>query len=295
VNAARRFEDSARAHTRTTVRIFRLNVATAADRSDTVDGRTSTVPGAASLLQLRVARARLETSRTATQPGIEFDAPLPIIEADAQTNSILVRDRSERIDADGLLVEQVDTRAELISIATWSVDIDDTSWNTLRTGLLTGDPNAEGLSVVTLSDGGRALIAQIDGLARAQHARIDIARTVSTFDRSPVRVDRHEAQLAMAETDPDDLVSGDISLSVVPAFVGDFAQRQIELSVSIGNVLSDADPVTPGSQAHRLSGTGTMSATVTPGDCLVVVAPLGRFETGPGHRRLVLLVPRIAA
>lgn len=151
-HAAQGFEQQARAATRTAARAIRLDNATAADRTTAINGRTLVLPGAATLLKQRFAMANVKHQEsnlledTASLPStammssgnvlpptehIEFDPPLPIIEADARTNSILIRDRPERIDGDAMLVSDIDVQPQLVSIQAWVVDIDQTKLATL--------------------------------------------------------------------------------------------------------------------------------------------------------------------
>ncbi|RDU96773.1 hypothetical protein DWV00_22555 [Trinickia dinghuensis] len=124
--AAAHFEHDAARRVRTTVRIFRLSFARAADESRVVGGRPVVVPGAATLLKRRFHEDPLDLadSTQADAPGIvEFDAPLPTIEADAATNSILIRDKPERIDGDGMLVSDLDILKRGVTIEASVVDV----------------------------------------------------------------------------------------------------------------------------------------------------------------------------
>jgi type III secretion protein C len=81
--AAERFERDAGKRVRTTVRVFRLTVANAADETRVIDGRTVVVPGAATLLRRRFEQ---RSPAAADDPGghrpplVEFSTPLPAID-----------------------------------------------------------------------------------------------------------------------------------------------------------------------------------------------------------------------
>ncbi|CAB3769438.1 type II/III secretion system family protein [Paraburkholderia solisilvae] len=289
--AARRFEDDARAHVRTTVRIVRLTVATAADQTRTFDGRTMTVPGAATLLRRRFQHRAGDLRETAApetaqaDPVVEFDAPLPVIEADAVTNSILIRDKPERIDGDGMLVADLDVRPALVSVQTWVVDVDPQALAALQPALAAprAAPAGEAAQAafMTVADGGHALLAQLDALQAARHARLELARTALTLDGSAAVIDRHEARLAQRDGDAGggDDAALDLWMSVQPALSGPASAPRIGLRVELGE---DGEP-----NRHRI-----VETNVAPGDGVAIAAPPSDDPHAP--RRLVLLVPRIA-
>jgi type III secretion protein C len=296
--AARRFEDDARAHLRTTVRIFRLTVATAADQTRTFDGRTMTVPGAATLLRRRFQHRAGDIRETSVretavpdppaqaEPVVEFDAPLPVIEADAVTNSILIRDKPERIDGDGMLVADLDVRPALVSVQTWVVDIDPQALAALQPALAASRAAPAGGAAqpafMTVADGGHVLLAQLDALQAARHARLELARTALTLDGSAAVIDRHEARLAQRDGDAasgGDDAALDLWMSVQPVFSGPASAPRIELRVELGE---DGGP-----NRHRI-----VETSVAPGDGVAIAAPPSDDPHAP--RRLVLLVPRIA-
>lgn len=290
--AARRFEGDARKRVRTAVRVFRLSVATAADETRVVDGRTVTVPGAATLLRQRFAPrapggALGSADAAAHAPQVvEFEAPLPIVEADAATNSILIRDKPERIDADGELISQLDVRPRLVSVQTWVVDVDADA----LAGLLGALPPALAASAAAgartgfgvAADGGRALLARLAALEQARRAQLEVSQTALTTDRSPAVIDRHEVRLAQREDDdtPEDAAL-DLWLSVKPT-VDAASTGRIGLRVELGR----GDD----GQRHR-----TVDESVAPGECLVIAAPAQAIADSHARQRLVLLIPRIAA
>jgi type III secretion protein C len=287
--AAQRFEASARAHVRTTVHVFRLSAATAADETRTIDDREVSVPGAATLLRRRFHQradgAAIPAAAAAHLPQVvEFDAPLPIIEADAQTNSILIRDKPERIDGDGMLIADVDVRPELISVETRVVDVDAGAFAALQAvfpaQLASTASSAPQLAFGTLADGGHALLAQLEELARTRLAQVEVSRTAFTLDRSPAVIDRHEARLAQRDAAA---AASDLWLSVEPTVSGSVSLPTIGLRVDLGRDGA-------GTQQQRV-----VAASVTPGECLVIAAPASGSADSRLPRRLILLIPRIAA
>ncbi|MDQ7980277.1 secretin N-terminal domain-containing protein [Paraburkholderia sp. SARCC-3016] len=296
--AAERFERDAGSSSRTTVRVFRLSYANAADETSVIDGRTVVVPGAATLLRRRFRRSAKDATEPASAAGagsaptrqiVELGTPLPAIEADAATNSILVRDKPERIDADGMLVKNLDTRPQLISVQTWIVDVDVDALGDLQSMLppalaSIADAGARFGSGIAPGEG-QALMAQIEALAKARRAHIEVSRTALTRDRTPAIFDRYEARLArrVGYDLPEDPAL-DLWLSVRPTVEGAAMMQRIGLEVELGRRAADeAD--------HR-----KLAQSVEPGGCFVIAAPTAGNASGlPARERLVLLIPRIAA
>ncbi|RQX84827.1 type II/III secretion system family protein [Burkholderia anthina] len=309
--AAERFERDARKRVRLSVRVFRLSAANAADETRVVDGRTLVVPGVATLLRRRFERPAVASGPAVSDAPriVEFDAALPAIEADATTNSILIRDRAERIDADGALVASLDVRAQLVSVQTWVVDVDGDALDALRPALPPAMAGGAGAQEATAAarehrdagiapDGGRALLAQLKALAGSGRAEIEVSQTALTHDRSPAVIDRHEARLARRDEDdlPDD-GARDLWLSIAPTVEGAASMPRIGLRVELGR-RGDA-------RRYR-----AVDESLAPGECLVIEGPApyngdvarraddtdsGSAGEGGVRRRLVLLIPRVAA
>jgi len=309
--AAERFERDARKRVRLSVRVFRLTAANAADETRVVDGRTLVVPGVATLLRRRFERPAVASGTAVSDAPriVEFDAALPAIEADATTNSILIRDRAERIDADGALVASLDVRAQLVSVQTWVVDVDGDALDALRPALPPAMADGASAQEATADarehrdagiapDGGRALLAQLKALARSGRAEIEVSQTALTHDRSPAVIDRHEARLARRDEDdlPDD-GARDLWLSIAPTVDGAASMPRIGLRVELGR-RGDA-------RRYR-----AVDESLAPGECLVIEGPArhsgdaerraddtdsGSAGDGGTRRRLVLLIPRVAA
>jgi type III secretion system YscC/HrcC family outer membrane pore protein len=306
--AGQRFEDDTRARTRTTVRIVRLGVAVAADRTRTIGDREVVVPGAATLLRKRLTRARADSrAAQASAPEalsgvelVEYDAPLPVFEADARTNSILIRDRPEHIDGDAMLVADIDRKPDLISIETYVFDVDRDALAALEAepayGAGTGPEARDGRFTLAAEDG-RALLASLTRLRQAKRARMDVARTALTMDRSPTVIDRHEARLAQRDGETDAPLT-DLWLSIVPTVTGDAPSALIDLSVDLGarGPAAKVESATAGTSGVEGGSHDVMVRGIEPGQCVVIAAPAAQGQEGDGdaRRRVVLMIPRFA-
>lgn len=294
--AAQRFELGAQARVRTGAKILRLTSASAADQVRVIDGRQLVVPGAASLLARRFQQTRHDPDGVRV---VEFAAPLPIIEADAATNSILIRDKSERIDGDAMQVADFDTAPQVVTVQTWVIDVDRDALAELGAAL----PASES-SIV--AEGGGDLFARLHALEQVHRAHTEVWRTAVTFDRAPAVIDRHQARLAQSVgLVPAD--TADLWLAIEPTLDADPMVQRIGLRVDLGPTGTP-----PADQPGQRPRERIVEATVAAGACLVIAAPSSGTadQMGPVNpadaadaanpvntvprQRLVLLIPRLA-
>ncbi|APR38343.1 secretin N-terminal domain-containing protein [Paraburkholderia sp. SOS3] len=177
-HAARRLDSSARAQVRTAVRVIALRNATAADRSSFDNGRRGVIEGVASR-----ARRQLAPPDAAAAGLVEYETPLPVITADARTNSVLIRDRAERLDMDARTVAALDVRAEPVAVDALVAEVDSTAVPALALGVLIPDQNAAaGSAHVRIGDSGGALRARIHALRALRRAHITVEQTLLSAD-----------------------------------------------------------------------------------------------------------------
>jgi len=145
----------------------------------------------------------------------------PVVQADARTNSVLIRDVPERMDQYADLIQQLDVKPRLIEIEAHVIEIDDgaleqlgVDWRAhnshvdLQTGtgqtaqngyngtlnptfgttnigtnstMVNATPGGLALTAV-LGDAGRYLLARINALAETNQAKIDASPKVTTLD-----------------------------------------------------------------------------------------------------------------
>ena len=229
---AAQLERAAREHVRTSVRVVKLDSAGAADRPRTVAGVNHVQPGVATLLRQRFAASRAQPQERGIVP-LEYEAALPIIEADAGTNSVLVRDLPEKLDADAAMVEAYDVKPEQVQIVAYLAEVDPDALAALP---LQWRPDANGVQVAYTDDDGSALAAQLEGFAKAGRARVEFKRGTLTIAGMPAVMDRYEDKLVQAQDAGDGSlldVSTGVSLSVTPTLAGTPGDPRIALDAQI--------------------------------------------------------------
>lgn len=144
----------------------------------------------------------------------------PVIQADPRTNSILIRDLSDRVASYGSLIEQLDVKPRLIEIDASIIEIDSDAleqlgvdWRvhnshldaqtgngmqtqnayngtlapsfgttTLAGGAMTAASPLGGSLTAVLGDSGRYLLARVSALQQTNKARIDASPKIATLD-----------------------------------------------------------------------------------------------------------------
>lgn len=286
-NVAQRLESEARAQVVTAVKIVKLNYAIAADRAEHVDGQSSPIPGVATrakrLFDKHAAGGSVVLG-SATAVPIEYEPALPVIEADARTNSVLIRDRAGKIDADAQSVSDLDRPPQLIAIETMVVEIDNDALASLPVTLEPSGPTA---TSAVVGHAGAALIARIKALSESHRARVDYERTTLTMDRVGAIADSHQGVAEDPEQQPPAAGFPAFSLVVVPTVVA----AQIDLRADLDNqagtsmLVASAPAGGPAPALHHL---------LAAGEALVVAHPLGAATLATGDGMQPHAVTRLA-
>ncbi len=135
------------------------------------------------------------------------DEGLPVILADASSNSVIIRDLPERMAGHQRLIQTLDARAPLIEIEIHILDIEDGAleqlgidWtlNTSRVGAATGDGKTPasvpegGVLTAVVGNFGRYLLARVAALERSGKATVNARPKVATLNNSTALIDHQE-------------------------------------------------------------------------------------------------------
>ncbi|WP_206956700.1 secretin N-terminal domain-containing protein [Trinickia acidisoli] len=222
---ARALERTARERVRTAVRVVTLQSARAGDRHETIGGVPSVMPGVATRLRERFTQNRQKPFADGIVP-LEFEAPLPIVEADIDRNTILIRDRPERLDGDAEMARAYDTKPPLVRIVGYVADVDPDALAALPLQWRAVDGSAPDVYAVPgtppaaryaySDDDGAALAAQLKEFVTEGRARMELQRDVLTADGTAVELDARAAKLVAAADDGVGGAGSDASLLDVP-------------------------------------------------------------------------------
>ncbi|HKT63746.1 MAG TPA: type III secretion system outer membrane ring subunit SctC [Burkholderia sp.] len=201
------------------------------------------------------------------------DPDAPIIQADSRTNSIVVRDRPDRMADYEAVIRKLDARPKLLEIDATIIEIQDgalqqlgVDWrlHTSHVDLETGDgtrqqagfdtslnPQGFGTGAATaaaaltplggtltavLGDAGRYLLARVSALEQNNLAKITSSPKVATLDNVEAVMDhRQKFFVRVSGYQSADLynLSAGVSLRVLPTVVPDSPDGQIRLDVHI--------------------------------------------------------------
>lgn len=289
--AAQRLEQDARERVPTAVRVVPLHYGAAADRAALANGRLHVASGIAS----RAARA-LDPHGDARAEITEYEAPLPVIGADARTNAVLVRDRPERLDADARAIAALDAPQALVTIGILIADADARTLRALGLDVdedVTANVTAAGTARVERG-AAHALLAAlraapdahtladsemqgVDGVALAWEMRAP--RPIEAAAHAPARASAHAP--ASADTDgsadapgPIDRLDG--ALRIVPRVDTRGAPPRVTLAAEWRGATIDV-----------------ARAALGPDDALVMVEPVGPSARTRALARVIVLAPRV--
>jgi hypothetical protein len=278
---ARQVDGAARVKVVTAVRMVSLRYGEAADRLAQTNDRTTTVEGVAS-----EARRLLDPPANREVEVAEYEAPLPVIAADARTNSVLIRDRPQRLDADARAVAALDSTSLPVTLDVLIADVQSTALPLLSLGDVQADSNGSMGSIggeVVVNDDGAALRDRLRKLELTQTAHIHTDNQLSTVDHvaaaleqrlgRPVATSGHAAH--------PDAPAVAMSLRVVPT-VGQGA-RSLGITLAV--------------ELRSAANIDVTRGTLGPHQGIVLVVPdEGRGNSprsAPGSSWLVMLVPHV--
>ncbi|OAI77072.1 type III secretion system outer membrane ring subunit SctC [Ralstonia pseudosolanacearum] len=197
---------------------------------------------------------------------------MPIIRADPRSNSVLVRDRADRMAAHQSLIESLDSRPAVLEISASIIDISENALEQLgvdwrlhnsRFDLQTGNGTntmlnnpgsldsvattagaaaaiaatpAGGVLSAVIGGGSRYLMARISALQQTDQARITANPKVATLDNTEAVMDnRQNFYVPVAGYQSADLyaISAGVSLRVLPMVVMDGGTVRIRMNVHI--------------------------------------------------------------
>ena len=196
----------------------------------------------------------------------------PIIHADPRSNSVLVRDRADRMAAHQSLIESLDTRPAVLEISASIIEISETALEDLgvdwrlhnsRVDLQTGygtntqlanpgsldsvatTANAAaaiaatptgGVLTAVIGGASRYLMARISALQQTNQAHITASPKVATLDNTEAVMDsKQNFYVPVAGYQSADLynISAGVSLRVLPMVVSDGGTSRIRLNIHI--------------------------------------------------------------
>lgn len=279
-SAAARIDRSARADVPTAVRVVALRHGVAADRVALANDRHNVADGVATR-----ARRQLAPPDAAIAGVIEYETPLPVIVADARTNSVLIRDRAERLDADARVIAALDVSADAVAVDTLIADVDAAAVPSLPFGVPQADPDAAaGSAHVRVDDAGAALRRRVEQLCVQRRARVVLDRPLLTSDGVAAALEERAGRSLQrtghaAQDELDTPLAGGaapgFALRVLPSIADGGAARTVALAA----------------EWRARSDVHIVRIALAPSQGVVMVEP-GDAE-GAAQIRLVMLVPRV--
>ncbi|MFM0604622.1 hypothetical protein PQR05_08830 [Paraburkholderia sediminicola] len=228
--SARQVDGAARMKVATAVRIVGLHYSQAADRIALTNGRTGPVEGVAS-----------EARRLLDPPGnryidvTEYEAPLPIIAADARTNTVLIRDRPQQLDADVRAVTALDNSAPLVELDVLIADVQTAALPLLLLGRVQAGSTGGAGGQVKVGGDGAALRDRLHKLEATQTAHVRTESELSTVDRVAAALEqRLDQPVAISgHVRPPAVAPAAMSLRIVPSVEQRTSPPGITLAVEL--------------------------------------------------------------
>lgn len=271
---ARQVDGAARAKVVTAVRMVSLHYAEATDRLAQTNDRTTTVEGVAT-----EARRLLDPPANREVEVTDYEAPLPVIAADARTNSVLIRDRPQRLDADVRAVAALDRSSLPVILDVLIADVQSSALPLLSLGNV--QPRMSGAVIV--DNDGATLRDRLRQMETTQAVHIHTDNQLSTVDHVAAALEqRLDWPVAVSghATHPDAPAVA-MSLRIVPTVAQGTRSPAITLAVELRNA----------------ANIDVTRRTLGPHQGIVLVVPdegQGNVPRGASGSWLVMLVPHAA-
>lgn len=211
-----------------------LRFAVAADRTVNDGSHAVAIEGLATTLRKRI-RANRRSAIVAGAERADIDPTLPIVEADARTNSIIVRDTVNELAADVGLAQALDVKRDTLQIDVHAIDIDRPSFARIAKDWAGVDAVADASSSDTqwhtaiLDDHGQAVLAR---LAQEDNARPVLEQALTAISRSTASIERsHYSREAPSQRVAETWSVQTWRLTIRPVVVAERGVSHIDLSV----------------------------------------------------------------
>jgi hypothetical protein len=231
-----------------------LRFAVAADRTVNDGSHAVVIEGLAATLRKRV-RAKRRNAIVVDAERADIDSTLPIVEADARTNSIIVRDTVNELAADVELAQALDVKRDTLQIDVHAIDIDRPAFARIAkdwagvAAVADASPSDTQWHTAILDDHGRAVLAR---LAEEDNARPVIEQALTAISRSTASIERsHYVREASGQRAAETWSVQTWRLTIRPVVVSERGVSRIDLSV-VGETSERAEATLADGQALAL-------------------------------------------
>ncbi|WP_323117800.1 secretion protein [Burkholderia alba] len=291
--AVRALDRAAQARVPAETRAFKLRARTAADR--VVAGATgdAMLPGVVTTL-----RQRLEQDGVVSHAApdvLEYTTALPVVDADARSNTVLIRDLPERLARDARLVGQLDTLPAALRLDVFGATLQGAPFD--AAGLRWRDapgaaPGAAPLRVAIAASGCAPLRTRLEQLAAHGGAAIDLDRSTLTSPDGSADFERLQrsfvaTRMGKGDTPTLEALRSGFAMRITPRETAQASRIALDMRMVERWASGDG-----GGAPETGSRDSAWTATLAAGECAVVALPPPAARMGP---RIVLVASRMTA